>query len=286
MRLHSGLRLLVIPVLLLFLGFAASGCRKARSHHRGGGSGDTSVPAGGGPPATTPPPGGGGGTSGGIIFADDFTGPGAGSTISRGWVTNVPAEIFVDEDLMQVSWEADRLHPQMLVHEIPPVTGDFEMRARVYVEGAANNCHLLIGLAANDAPTLPTIAGGLGGTVSAYVCWHGGGVPNHYYFTSIWLEDGANVEFTPWEHDDFGSGPTAGATVISEGTWYRIILTKSGSTVTLSTLLDDGTPVGTISCPAPAGLPPLKYVWIGKNDAGDWPWMTGFLDDLVIETLP
>lgn len=279
MRWTPGLRLLVAPVLLLLLGAVAFGCRRSGSHRGGGGSGGSSGTTVGGTPWVPPSSGGSSGPYG-IVFWDDFSRPGAG------WATNVPAEIFVDDSLAVVSWEADRSHPQMLVHDIPPVSGDFQMKARVYVEEAANNCHLLIGLSATDTPTLTTIAGGLGGTISAYVCWHGGGVPNHYYFTSIWTEDAFNVQYTPWEHDDFGSGPTAGATVITTETWYRIVLTRSGSTLTLETLLDDGTPVGTVSCPAPAGLPPLTCVWIGKNDVGDWPWMTGYIDDLVITTLP
>jgi hypothetical protein len=118
------------------------------------------------------------------------------------------------------------------------------------------------------------------------VCWHGGGVPNNYYFTTLWTEDAFNVQSTPWVHDDFGSGPTAGATVIAPGTWYRIRMTRSGATLTLETMLEDFTPVGTVTCPVPGWMKPFQYVWIGKNDTGDWPWMDGYMDDISITTMP
>ncbi len=266
-------------VLAVVLCLAVAGCRKHRSSD-GEGAGDEAAPAGsvaGGTPAP-----GGGGTVSDLVLREDFS----DARLASLWATNVPSEIYIDAALEQVQWKADRLHPQMLSRPIPAVSGNFQLEARIYVDFAANNCHLMMGLSATRTPTLPTISGGLGGGIYVRTVWHGGGVPNHYYFTSIYTEDAANVPYTPWEHDDFGSGPTAGATVITTGTWYRVILKREGSTLTLVTELDDHTLVGTTTCAAPTGIPDLRYVWIGKNDTGDWPWMTGLLDDVVITRLP
>lgn len=267
-----------VLVLMAGVSLAVSGCRKHRS---GSDSGSEESPAVAG--GAVPTGGGGSGTPFvGVILAEDFS----NWRLSSLWTSNDPAEIYIDTALERVSFKADRLHPQMLSRPIPAITGNFQLDARIYIEYAANNCHVMVGVSATRTPTLATIAGGLGGGIYMRAAWHGGGVPNHYYFTSIFTEDAANVGYTPWEHDDFGSGPTAGATVISAGTWYRFTLKREGGTLTLVTKLDDHTPVGTVTCPAPAGLPDLKYVWIGKNDAGDWPWMTGLMDDLVITVLP
>lgn len=266
-------------VLVLTVGvcLAVSGCRKHRSS---GGSGSESSPAV--PGATVPPGGSSGAPYVGVILAEDFS----FWRLSSLWTSDDPSEIYIDPALERVSFKADRLHPQMLSRPIPAITGNFQLEARIYIEHAANNCHIMVGVSATRFRTLPSIAGGLGGGIYMRASWHGGGVPNHYYFTSIFTEDAANVGWTPWEHDDFGSGPTAGATVISAGTWYRFRLKREGGTLTLVTELDDHTLVGTVTCPAPAGLADLNYVWIGKNDAGDWPWMTGLIDDLVITLLP
>jgi hypothetical protein len=266
-------------VLAVVFVMAIAGCRKHRSSD-GSGAEDDAVPAGG-VPAGTPAPGGGG-TIPALVLSEDFS----DWRLASLWTTNDPTEIYVDAAIEQVQWKADRLHPQMLSRPIPAVSGNFQLEARIYVGFAANNCHLMVGMSATRTPTLPSISGGLGGGIYVRTCWHGGGVPNHYYFTSIYTEDAANVPYTPWEHDDFGSGPTAGATVITTGTWYRVILKREGAMLTLVTKLDDGTLVGTTTCAAPASLPDLRFVWIGKNDSGDWPWMTGLLDDLVITRLP
>ena len=244
-----------LVLVVVLVATASTGCHKGKKHSSGSGSGADPV-----------------------IFQDDFS-------TDTGWTSSDPDVIYRDAGLNQVRWTAFRTHPQICSHPIPRFSGDFTMEFRFNIEHAANNCHLLIGLSGSVTPTSTAIAGGLGGGLYAFLCWHGGGVPNHYYFASIWTEDTANVQFTPWEHDDYGSGPTAGAVVVDTGIWYRLILTRTGATVTIDVELDNGTPVGSITTVVSGDFPAFNYVWIGKLDDKDWPWMNGWLDDLKI-TLP
>ncbi len=209
-----------------------------------------------------------------FVLEDDFT-------TDRGYVGNVPNEIFVDTASGTIRWHADRNRVQYLAYPIPPVSGDVTIEVVGQIDWAQNNCAIHVGLAESLTPVVSDRD-----PAGLYVelGFLGGGCRNHFYLANAWAQfsDGTSRQMSAGHTCDVDDGAVI---KIDAGRAYRCVLKVTGD-IALYTVHDEAT--GDLVDAAAFGIlkpiGPYRYLLVGNFMVGDWPVADGSIDRIRVSS--
>jgi hypothetical protein len=166
------------------------------------------------------------------------------------------------------------------IHSIPSLSGDFRLTAVGQYEQNGNNCGFGVGLSDRVPQQGEHYPG-----AAVWFDWTGGGCPNHLTrLTASWSYPGGG---TGWLHHGYECGGSNGVTIeIEKRQPYEAVLMVERGTATLRVSDTYGYRVGKLSEPVERDLGELDVLWLRLAAHGDWPSCWGWVDSVIIETLP